>query len=179
MPKPARFFIIPGLGNSGPGHWQTHFEHLDPAFIRIQQRDWDTPDCSEWVTTLEQALSGEDSSTVVLIAHSLGCATIAHWALRYGHTLRGALLVAPVDVETVEFAALAPTGFNPMPVQRLPFASKVVASANDIWMSPARAEYFATAWGSELLDIGLAGHINTASGFGKWPAGRALLNEWK
>lgn len=179
MPKPARFFIIPGLGNSGPDHWQTHFEHLEPAFTRVQQRDWDHPDCSEWVTTLEQALRGEDLNTVVLIAHSLGCATIAHWALRYGHPIRGALLVAPVDVETAEFAALAPVGFNPMPVQRLPFASKVVASANDAWMSPARAKHFATAWGGELLAIGLAGHINPASGFGEWPAGRALLKEWE
>ncbi len=179
MQSPARFFIVPGLGNSGPGHWQTRFEHLGPAFTRIQQRDWDNPDCSEWVSTLEQALRVEDLSTVVLIAHSLGCATIAHWALRYGHTLRGALLVAPVDVETAEFAALLPTGFTPMPVERLPFPSKLVASANDIWMSPARAEYFARAWGSELIEIGLAGHINPASGFGEWPAGRALLSEWE
>ena len=179
MRKPARFFIVPGLANSGPGHWQTLFEQQDPSFTRIQQREWDAPDCAEWVATLHQALRGEDLSAVVLVAHSLGCATIAHWAARYGLPVRGALLVAPSDVETSEFATFPTTGFSPMPVQRLPFASKVVASANDKWMTFARAQHFAAAWGSELVDLGMAGHINPASGFGEWPVGRALLKEWE
>lgn len=179
MQTPARFFIVPGFGNSGPNHWQTHLEHLEPAFTRIQQRDWDKPDCSEWVTTLEQTLNREDLSTVVLIAHSLGCATIAHWVRRYNHSIRGALLVAPVDVETAEFAELAPTGFNQMPLQPFPFDSKVVSSSNDIWCNPTRAKQFAATWGSEFIDIGLAGHINVDSGFGKWPEVQVLLQEWK
>jgi predicted alpha/beta hydrolase family esterase len=32
------------------------------------------------------------------------------------------------------------------------------------------------AWGSEFMMIGEAGHINSASGFGDWPEGLALLN---
>ena len=34
---------------------------------------------------------------------------------------------------------------------------------------------FAAAWGTEFIDIGAAGHINTASGFGPWPFGEVLL----
>jgi predicted alpha/beta hydrolase family esterase len=37
-----RLFILPGLNNSGPQHWQTHWEQLY-GFTRIQQMDWDTP----------------------------------------------------------------------------------------------------------------------------------------
>ena len=33
----------------------------------------------------------------------------------------------------------------------------------------------AKAWGAELVDIGNAGHINTASGYGEWPEGERLL----
>lgn len=179
LAKPARFFIVPGLGNSGPDHWQTWFERLDPTCTRIHQKEWETPDCTDWIETIERALKGEELSTVVLIAHSLGCTTVAHWAARYQHAIRGALLVAPSDVETVQYATFPTRGFQPMPLQPLPFASKVVASANDRWVSSARAKQFALAWGSEFIDLGPAGHINAESGFGEWPAGQALLHEWK
>ncbi len=178
MQKPARVFILPGLGSSGPRHWQTYFERLHPEFTRIEQRDWNTPDRAEWVATVAQALAGEDLSRVVLVAHSMGCATVAHWAAQQGQAIRGALLVAPSDVETARFAAFPTTGFAPMPLQRLPFASTVVASSNDDWMSLARAQQCATAWGSELVNLGPAGHINADSGHGDWPAGLALLRQW-
>lgn len=179
MQRTTRFFIVPGLGSSGPDHWQTHLERNDPAFIRIEQRDWETPDRSVWVATLEEALAGEDLSNVVLIAHSLGCVTVAHWAATYGRVVRGALLVAPSDVETARYAAFPTTGFVPMPLQRLPFPSKVVASTNDEWVSAPRAREFAAAWGSEFVDLGVAGHINAASGYGPWPAARELLRDWQ
>ncbi|MEK9804142.1 MAG: alpha/beta hydrolase, partial [Curvibacter sp.] len=33
----------------------------------------------------------------------------------------------------------------------------------------------AADWGAELVDAGLAGHLNADSGLGDWPAGHALL----
>ncbi len=178
MQRTTRFFIVPGLGNSGPDHWQTYFEGVHPEFTRIAQREWDAPDRAEWVATIEQALVGQDLASVVLIAHSLGCATVAHWAATYGHRIKGALLVAPSDVETPHYAAFPTTGFGPMPLQRLPFPSKVVTSTTDQWVSEARARQFAEAWGSELVVLGGAGHINAASGHGNWPEGLALLRDW-
>ncbi|GAB3575488.1 RBBP9/YdeN family alpha/beta hydrolase [Hymenobacter daeguensis] len=179
MQETARVFIIPGLGSSGPGHWQTWLEGIHPEFRRIEQREWDAPDRAEWVERIEQALVGEDLSRVVLVAHSLGCATVAHWAGQYGHRIKGALLVAPSDVETAHYAAFPTTGFAPMPLARLPFPSKLVMSRNDEWTTPARARQFADAWGSKLVDVGAAGHINTASGHGPWPAGLELLRGWR
>ncbi len=179
MQETTRVFIVPGLGNSGPDHWQTYFERTLPDCTRVEQREWDTPDRAEWVARLEDALAGEDLSRVVLVGHSLGCATIAHWAGQHGHRIKGALLVAPSDVETPHYAALPTTGFAPMPLARLPFPSKVVFSQNDEWATPARARQFAAAWGSELVDLGAAGHINVASGYGEWPAGLELLRDWQ
>lgn len=180
MPQPLRYFTVPGLGSSGPAHWQTWLEQTDPAhFTRIGQREWDAPDRADWVETLAQALAGQDLRRVVLVAHSLGCATIAHWAAQPGQrSLKAAFLVAPSDVETAHYARFPTTGFAPMPLQPLPFPSMVVTSNNDEWVTPARARLFAQAWGSELVDIGPAGHINAASGHGEWPAGLALLREW-
>ncbi|RYY16581.1 MAG: serine hydrolase family protein [Cytophagaceae bacterium] len=179
MLQPTRFFIVPGLGGSGPDHWQTQLAQRHPGnFERVQQRDWDAPDRAEWVATLAQALAGEDLRRVVLVAHSLGCATVAHWAAQHGQAIRGALLVAPADVDTAHFASFPTTGFAPMPQQRLPFASKVVASTTDEWVTPARAAQFAAAWGSQLVNAGPAGHLNAASGYGLWPAAEHLLRAW-
>jgi len=33
----------------------------------------------------------------------------------------------------------------------------------------------AASWGSELINIGDAGHINALSGFGEWDAGLEIL----
>ena len=181
MTQPIHYFTVPGLGNSGPAHWQTWLEQTDPNFTRVQQREWDAPDRADWVETLDQALTGRDLSQVVLVAHSLGCATIAHWAARHGGSGRwpkAAFLVAPSDVETAHYARFPTTGFSPLPLQRLPFSSLLVTSTTDEWVTPERAQQFAQAWGSELVDIGPAGHINAASGHGPWPAGLKLLREW-
>jgi predicted alpha/beta hydrolase family esterase len=35
----------------------------------------------------------------------------------------------------------------------------------------------ASAWGSDFIDCGAAGHLNADSGLGNWPQGQALLNE--
>ena len=93
------YFIVPGLGNSGPEHWQTFFENSGANFKRIIQQEWDAPDCDDWVATIDNAITGYDLSTVILIGHSLGCTAIAHWAVQYGKKIKGALLVAPSDIE--------------------------------------------------------------------------------
>ena len=51
----------------------------------------------------------------------------------------------------------------------------MVASSNDPWVSPERAKYFANNWGSEFINIGNAGHINAASGYGRWEKGLEIL----
>jgi uncharacterized protein len=84
--------------------------------------------------------------------------------------------VAPSDPEAKSYPE-GPTGFAPMPRNRLGFPSIVVASRNDRYVTLARAREFADAWGSRFVDIGDAGHINTESGLGDWPYGLALLEE--
>ena len=169
--------ILPGLSNSGPEHWQSLWEHRDPSCRRVQQAEWETPRCADWVTTLDDAVA-ESAEPVVLVAHSSSCALVAHWARDASaeslQGVRGALLVAPSDPEGPNYPEGA-TGFAPMPLQRLPFPSIVVASRDDIYVTMERAREYAAAWGSELVDLGDAGHINAASGLGSWPAGYGLL----
>ncbi|GGG52650.1 hypothetical protein GCM10011378_31100 [Hymenobacter glacieicola] len=165
---------VPGLGSSGPEHWQTRWEQ-HYGYRRVEQREWDSPVCSKWVAALEAAVTAAGPA-VVLVGHSLACATIAHWASTTRCPIRGALLVAPADVDRPDFPSEA-TGFAPMPLNELPFPSIVVASTDDAYATWERAEQFARAWGSRLVNVGALGHINSASGLGLWPAGHRLLQE--
>jgi predicted alpha/beta hydrolase family esterase len=171
----TRVLLLPGLYDSGPEHWQSFWEREIPNAVRVVQRDWNTPDRVEWVETLEHAVA-EHGSDVVLVGHSTACALVAFWAAQSARTVRGALIVAPSDTEAASYPA-GPTGWTPMPMARLYFPTIVVASTNDEFVTLARAAEFAKAWGSRLVDIGNAGHINSASGLGNWPRGKKLLAE--
>lgn len=167
------FFVLPGLNNSGPAHWQTRWE-LRYGFTRIHQRDWDAPDKDDWTHTIDQVIAPFPADKVILIAHSLACCTIVHWYQRYRRNIKGALLVAPSDVDAPSYPA-GTYGFMPMPLSRLPFPSIVVASSDDYYVSAGRATLFAEKWGSEFVQIGNRGHINSDSGLGDWDEGYEIL----
>lgn len=166
--------ILPGLGSSGPEHWQTHWQKQNPAFIRVEQRDWDRPDREDWIATLDRAIAAQ-AAPPLLVAHSLACALVAHWAERHGRPLYGALLVAPADVDSEKHTPPEVRGFAPMPLVPIPGRSIVVASEDDPYVEMARAASFAKAWRAQFVTAGAHGHINSASGLGDWPAGRKLL----
>lgn len=171
--------LLPGLYDSGPEHWQSHWERADPSCRRVVQADWATPRCADWVETLDRAVAALDGEAV-LVAHSSACALVAHWAASAPAArlarVRGALLVAPSDPEGPSYPR-GPTGFAPMPLARLPFPTIVVASTDDEYVTLERARAYASSWGATLVEIGASGHINSASGLGSWPLGRALLDQ--
>ena len=165
--------IVPGFTRSGPEHLQSLWELADPRMQRVEQRDWEQPDCGEWTRTLADAVARQ-STPPILVAHSLGCIAVAHWAAAPTRRVAGALLVAPADVERDD-APEPIRNFAPVPLRPLPFPSIVVASTDDPYALLERVEAFAAAWGSTLVEIGAAGHVNTDAGFGRWPLGEALL----
>lgn len=162
--------IVPGWGGSEPAHWQTSLEH-ELGATRIAVRDWYAPAPAPWVTALDAAIAA-CARPPVLIAHSLGCVVIAHWAARMRRNVRGALLVAPADIEA---GALKLTPFAPLPSGPLPFHSIVVASDNDPYVSAERANAMAQRWNSSMWMLEQSGHINVASGHGPWPLAHSLL----
>lgn len=170
-----KVLIFPGIYNSGPQHWQSLWEADHPHFQRVIQRDWDQPVCEEWVDTLEQAVE-EAGPQTVLVAHSLGCLTVAHWAASTQRKIVGALLVAPPDPNGPNFPADA-VHFGAVPLRPFNFPSIVVASTNDPYGGLMFAQVCASAWGSELVNLGDRGHINADSGLGRWPEGLKLLGQ--
>jgi len=178
MSAHAQVLILPGLFNSGPQHWQSLWHAKHPEYHRIEQQDWETPRCEDWVQTLADAIR-KIGGRVVLAGHSSACALVGHYAAQHGDgdgCVAAAFLAGPSDTEGPNYPA-GPTGFAPMPLQKLPFKSVVVTSTDDPYVTLERAKIFASSWGSRLITLENAGHINAASGYGPWPEGLKWLEE--
>jgi predicted alpha/beta hydrolase family esterase len=175
----VRFLTVPGLASSGPQHWQTIWEEQYPdRFDRVQQANWDWPVKEDWVAQLQKQIS-ELAEPTILVAHSLGCITVAHWAQEFSSELiKGALLVAPADAELSKRLNFV-VGFTPIPVRTIPFKTIVVASTNDIYATITRSRVFAANWGSDFVNVGKKGHINAVSGLEDWVDGKRILERFE
>jgi predicted alpha/beta hydrolase family esterase len=162
--------IVPGWRDSPPGHWQSLWAARLAGARRLVQEDWVHPSRDRWVETLAREVLAAPAP-VVIVAHSLGCIAAVHLPPQAARRVHAALLVAPADPE--RRAALH--AFAPVPSQRLPYRSVVVASSNDPYCSARLAGAYARSWGSEFVRLPEAGHINLESGHGEWPLGAALL----
>ena len=170
----ADILFIPGLGGSGPDHWQTRWADRLSTGRVVEQTEWHRPLREDWVSTIRAAVEA-CARPVILVAHSLGAHAVAHAApgLPAGK-VRGAMLVAPPSDKALRAIAAqleAPADFLPVSRDPLPFPSLLVASRNDPYSPYAVAEDTSFAWGAKLLDAGEAGHINAESGHGPWPEG--------
>lgn len=175
----ATTLILPGLNGSPREHWQRYWARERADSRVVEQDDWTCPSLQSWMTGLESAIAACEGD-VWLVGHSLGCVLAANLAGRPAASrIRGAMLVAPCDLETTERLHPCVIKFGAMPRRQLPFPSLVVGSLDDPYMPVDRLRLAARAWGSSLVDIGPAGHINIASGFGRWTAGYGFFDLMK
>ena len=181
--------IVPGLRDAVPVHWQTLLEAelreagrpvaSVPPMGRVEL------DRAARVAALHAAVSALDAP-VLLVAHSGGCITVAHWAHGLAPAVAarvtGALLAAPPDFERPmpdgypSGAELAAAGWLPVPRARLPFPGIVASSRNDPLGAPDRVAALARDWGAPVVDAGAVGHLNPASGYGPWPEAHRLID---
>jgi len=178
--------IVPGLRDHVDTHWQT----LLALDLEAQRRRVKTVppmgradlDCALRVAAIERAAQAI-SGPIVLVAHSGGCVMVAHWARQSQRPVHAALLATPPDFEqpmpdgypTVD--ALRASGWLPVPRQPLRFPSIVAASRDDPLGRYERIEELARDWGSRVVDLGLVGHLNPASGYGRWGGAESLIDE--
>ncbi|AGA89754.1 putative esterase of the alpha/beta hydrolase fold protein [Thioflavicoccus mobilis 8321] len=178
--------IVPGFHGSGPGHWQTWLEAELRNSRRVAGIGWDEPVLADWAVAVECEIQ-RAAEPVWLVAHSFGClatiAAVARLADRASARVAGALLVAPADPDRFSSAGLRPEGSADcesiavhLPQRPLGLPGLVIASRNDPWMPFWKTALWARRWRCGLADMGAAGHINVASGFGPWPHGLTLLH---
>ena len=167
---PPRLVTVPGLHGSEGAHWQTWLERQFPRALRVEQTDWDAPDLAIWAQAVRDVLAGE-RGPFVLAAHSFGCLAAVH-ALQQGvpvADIAGVLFVAPASPKKFEFAG----AFD---ARRLGVPSILIGSETDPRMALAAARELARPLGSAFVNLGDAGHINTAAGFGPWPRAKYFVD---
>jgi predicted alpha/beta hydrolase family esterase len=181
----ATIVIVPGLRDHVAEHWQTLLEAKltrTRKVVSVPPLREDGLNCAARVEAIEQTVKTVNEP-IIFVAHSGGVIMLVHWAKKYRHTVRGALLAVPPDFETPlpagypTLATLQSHGWLPVPSFRLPFASLVAASTNDPLASYASVEAMANQWGSTLVNLGAVGHLNPASGFGEWVQAEQLLSQ--
>ncbi|GAA1751461.1 MFS transporter [Luedemannella helvata] len=175
LPAMVRILLVPGLGQMLPEHWMSRWAREHPEYEPVPRDDDPGLDIDLRVAALHKAVTAADQP-VVLVAHSGGCITVTEWAAQHTGPVAAALIVAPPYLDP-DWDEPDPTVRLP-PVNRLdplPFPTVVVASRTDPICPYERAEEMAAAWGARLVDAGDAGHLNTAAGYGPWPAGERLL----
>jgi predicted alpha/beta hydrolase family esterase len=168
---------VPGLGGSGPGHWQTIWEQQRDDCARADLGQWSAPRRNAWVSKLDQAIRRSDMP-VILAAHSLGCIAVAWWAELAGQPWVGRW--------RARFSSLpptwsAPTGFRRSPISLPPRARRCPSPrswsrARTIRTPRPSAPLTWLATGAAIfVDAGATGHINADSGLGAWREGQMLL----
>lgn len=165
--------IVPGLNGSSGDHWQNHWLADHDEANLVAQADWSNPQEAQWLDRLELAIRANPGALIV--AHSLGVILTARLSRSpVAALVGGALLVAPADIERTSRLHARTYEFGVLPRDPLPFPALMVASRDDVYMSLEKAMVLAGDWGIPVVDLGHVGHINVASGFGRWPAGYAL-----
>ena len=164
MTPTPRVLIVPGLHDSGPGHWQTWLQRQLRGAKRVTQRRFDEPDLARWSERIGSVLAAEDPAQPWLaVAHSFGVlALVQHLAQQPQSPITAALLVAPADPDRFGIA-------DALPQHRLGRPLTLVSSDNDPWMRPDNARRWAQRWGAHTHALGRVGHINAESGFGPFP----------
>lgn len=165
LPRLGSALVIPGKDGSGPDHWQTLFEGRWPGSRRVQQQDWQRPDLEPWASRVMET-AAQCKRPLVAVAHSFGCLAAVR-AIGRGAAIDAALLVAPADPDRFGIARW-------FIERRLGLPALLVGSDNDPWLSAARAAELARHWEAAFINLGPAGHINVAAGFGHWPLAEQL-----
>ncbi len=168
----TKTLIVPGLDGSPAPHWQHWWAMTDPQALMVDLPETAQPNPDHWEIELAGAILRHPDS--ILVGHSLGSILIARLLSRWPQLrVRAAVLVAPAET----FGSDRIGQFGRIPEQALDIPTTVVASHDDPWMGFTRAAGLADAWGSRLIDLGRAGHINAAAGFGPWPGGKRLRDD--
>ena len=177
---PPTLLIVPGLRDAAAQHWQTLLAAARPGARTVPPMGRGQIDRAAHVAALQREAEAIEGP-IVIVAHSGGCLTVAHWAQQAQRAVHGALLAVPPDFDTPlpdgypTPAALDAAGWLPVPRVQLPFRSIVGASRNDPLARIERVTALAHDWGSDVVDLGEVGHLNPASGFGPWPRADALI----
>jgi predicted alpha/beta hydrolase family esterase len=178
--------IVPGYQGSGEGHWQQWLHARWPGSALLTGVDWDRPVLAHWAERIRDEIA-RAHAPLWIVAHSFGCLASVVAAADRPQSVAGLLLVAPADPARFHLLGLGThtdrrlevhSLADVLPLVGLQVPGLVLASRDDPWMPLSEARRWASLWQLPLQDLGAAGHVNTASGFGPWPQLLQILARW-
>jgi len=165
-----KIMLLHGWGGSDFPHWQSWLagelakEYGTLSFPQLSNKDF--PNLNIWKVELKKHL--QDFNPDIVICHSL--ANILWFHLCHDKDIKQVTklyLVAPpsLDCKVKELES-----FFPVQVPKNLHAKELllIASTNDPYMSLDEAKSLQASLDIKMKVLKDAGHINTASGFGKW-----------
>ncbi|MCO8098738.1 alpha/beta hydrolase [Acinetobacter indicus] len=167
--------IVPGVGGSEYGHWQSWLQRQLMSCSRVEQQDWNAPVLKTWVEQFRSTVAAIDAP-LQIVAHSFGCLTTVAALAQYPalqRKVKNLVLVAPANPGRFGEAGFARDSqhdyqdyFHQLQVQ---VPASMLISENDPWLNAEHALELAQSWQLEPVSLGHVGHINVASGFGPFP----------
>lgn len=154
----TKTLIVPGRSAATWPHWPMWWSLSDPGALLVAPALDGETDPEAWEMQVAGAVLNHPGA--VLVGHGYGALMIAHLLTAFPKLeVAAALLVAPGDAA----AGMA------APERPLPVPTILAASRNDPHLSFERAETLALLWGADLVDLGRAGRVDAAAGYGSWP----------
>lgn len=168
----VRTLIVPGYNGSDEHHWQTWLETQLSNCQRVNTIEWDKPIVHNWAREIVSALDAA-VEPALLVAHSFGCLASVIATEQRPKKVAGIILVAPAAPDRFGLFGRRENTDTPDIARYLPDSLKVqgmlVGSRNDPWMNFKHAWAWSKRWNLTFVDAGMAGHINSESGHGRWP----------
>jgi predicted alpha/beta hydrolase family esterase len=167
----TKTLLIPDPAGLTDGHWQSWWAQIERD---AEMLDWSAasdPEQYDRAALVAASIIAHPGS--VLVAHGAGCQIAARALATLAIPgVAAALLVAPACRLHDKFSRLASIVQDELSVP-----TTVVASRSDPWIDLEQAKSLASDWGAQFVDLGDAGHIDEASGFGPWPGGIGLRDD--
>lgn len=167
--------IVPGVGGSEAQHWQSWLQQQLVSSSRVQQKYWDRPVLSEWVSQFVKTVA-EIKAPIQIVAHSFGCLTSVAALAEHPELkakVKNLVLVAPANPARFGesgFARHSLTDYKQYFYQlNIDVAATLLISENDPWLNYVDALQLAQAWQLTPINLGPVGHVNVASGYGPFP----------
>ena len=166
-----KILLLHGWGGSDFPHWQSWLagelakDYRTVSFLKFS--DFDFPDLGVWKKELKDEL--ESFKPDIVICHSLANTLWFH-------------LCADSDISEIDKLYLvAPPSFNcaveeiksffplNLPTNTMAKETLLISSTNDPYMTIDEAKELQKSLNIKMIVLDNAGHINTDSGYGKWP----------
>ena len=167
--------IVPGVGGSEHAHWQSWLQRQLMSCSRVQQADWNQPILEDWIAQFVKTAAPVQED-LQIVAHSFGCLTAAAALAQHPELcskVSNLILVAPANPARFGDAGFARSSRNDYAAYfhqlKINAPAAMIISENDPWLAFDDAQRLAQSWQLQPVNLGLAGHINTASGYGPFP----------